>query len=251
MPSERTNQYDDNQDSYRTYWQGRAYEHDAEVSAVRTLLGQRRFADAVDVGGGYGRMVPVLQEFADRVTLMDASTKQLADAEEFLADRGQVTTRLMREGHLELDANSVDLVTMIRVMHHLPDPVPMFTEIARVLRPEGLAVIECANLAHAGNRLRYAVRGRGIPLTPVDRRSAANRERDSIPFVNHHPGVVVRQLASTGLLVQRSLSVSNLRSPALKRLLPPRVLLRIEEALQRPLAAVRFGPSIFFLAGRT
>ncbi|WSJ83437.1 class I SAM-dependent methyltransferase [Streptomyces sp. NBC_01304] len=249
MP-ERTNQYDENEQSYRTYWQDRSYEHEAEVAALRSLLGGLHCASAADIGGGYGRLVPVLREFADHVTLVDASRKQLADAEEFLAGQSGVAMRLMSAGRLDLDEASLDLITMIRVMHHLPDPAPALADIARVLKPGGIAVVESANLAHAANRVRYAVRRQRIPTEPVDIRSAANRARDSIPFVNHHPRTVAGQLAAAGLVVERTLSVSNLRSARLKRLIPHQTLVRAEGALQSPLARLSFGPSIFFLARR-
>lgn len=96
--AQRTNQYDDNPQSYRTYWEGRGYEHDAEVAALRRLLEGRHFGHAADVGGGFGRLVPVLREFADRVTLVDASRKQLDDAEEFLKGLAGVSMRLMSAG---------------------------------------------------------------------------------------------------------------------------------------------------------
>jgi hypothetical protein len=42
--------------------------------------------------------------------------------------------------------------------------------------------------------------------------------------------------------------VSNLRHPALDRVLPERVIQAAEYALQAVLAPVYFGPSLFFLA---
>ena len=52
--AQRTNQYDDNPQSYRTYWVSRGYEHDAEVAALRRLLEGRHFGHAADVGGYAG-----------------------------------------------------------------------------------------------------------------------------------------------------------------------------------------------------
>src|SRR5215472_3441831 len=73
----RTDIYNDPAFNYAHYWQGRDYEHRAEVMALRRLLRGHRFSHAVDVGGGYGRLSVVLSEFADKVTLVDPSAQQL------------------------------------------------------------------------------------------------------------------------------------------------------------------------------
>ena len=65
--------------------------------------------------------------------------------------------------------------------------------------------------------------------------------------MNHNPETVIKQLAHAGLKVDRILSVSNLRSPALKKIVPGRVMLAIEGILQPTLASSYFGPSVFFL----
>ena len=91
-----------------------------------------------------------------------------------------------------------------------------------------------------------------LPLKPVDIRSAVHRNRkDDIPFVNHNPKTVVRQLAHAGLRVERVLSVSNLRSPKLKKIVPLSIMLTVERWLQAPLAAMFFGPSVFFLVKKS
>jgi hypothetical protein len=43
------------------------------------------------------------------------------------------------------------------------------------------------------------------------------------------------------------LSVSNLRSPGLKKVVPRAVMVGLEKILQKPLASSHFGPSVFFL----
>ena len=52
---------------------------------------------------------------------------------------------------------------------------------------------------------------------------------------------------AAGLRIEATLSVSNLRSVRLKKLVPREVMLGAERVLQRPLASIYFGPSIFFL----
>ncbi len=244
-PNKRADQYNDPSHNYLHYWQGREYEHAAEEAALRRLLKGQHFRHAVDIGGGYGRLCVFLKRYADRVTLAEPSKQQLDIAKVFLKDHPEVEQLLMQADDLQFADGSVDLVTMIRVMHHLPDPSAEFAEVARVLADDGVFILEVANYAHARNRLRHFLRSKPLPEEPIDIRSKANRHDDEIPFVNHNPKTVIRQLAHAGLRVERVLSVSNLRSPTLKKVVPRTVMLSIEKILQPTLARTYFGPSVF------
>jgi SAM-dependent methyltransferase len=240
--------YNDAGFDYRDYWAGRVYEHQAEVIAIRRLLDGRRFGHAVDVGGGYGRLSVVLSEYADRVTLVDSSSQQLELAGIFLAGHHpRIDKRLMDAARLSFADESMDLVAMVRVLHHLPDPAAELAEISRILRPGGTAVIEVANIAHALNRLRHIARREPLPLTPIDIRSEEAKKRGGIPFVNHHPATIGSQFVAAGLQTERVLSVSNLRHRLVKKALPARAILAAERAAQARLARIQFGPSLFFL----
>lgn len=250
--SKKANQdkYNDPSFNYLHYWDERQYEHAAEEIAIRRLLHNRRFKNAVDIGGGYGRLCLLLEQFADKVTLAEPSQQQLDIAKDFLKDHPEVDQKLMQADDLAFKDGTVDLLTMIRVMHHLPDPSAEFNEIHRVLSASGYAIIEVANYAHFRNRVKHLVRGKRLPVKPVDIRSHENRDDSSIAFVNHNPTTVVRQLAHANLKVVGKLSVSNLRSPGLKKLLPRSVMLGAERVMQRTLANVHFGPSVFLLVRR-
>jgi ubiquinone/menaquinone biosynthesis C-methylase UbiE len=251
VSTKKADQYNDPKHNYLDYWQGRDYEHLAEVMAIRRLLNGKHFKQAVDVGGGYGRLSKVLAEYADDVTLTEPSSKQLDIAKDFLKSQPKIKRNLGQADSLDFKDDSVDLLIMIRVMHHLPDPGPELAEIARVLAPKnGLAIIEVANYAHARNRVKYLLRGKKLPLQPVDIRSAANKRNGEVAFVNHNPHTVMKQLDDAGLKVERILSVSNLRSPSLKKLVPRQVLLAVEGILQPTLAKTFFGPSVFFLLSK-
>ena len=243
----RADQYDDPKYNYLTYWNGRDYENAAEEMAIKRLLEGKHFRRAVDVGGGYGRLCVLLERYADKVTLAEPSQQQLDIAKDFLKDHPAVARKLMQANDLKFGDGSIDLVTMIRVMHHLPNPEAELAEISRILSDDGYAIIEVANYLHARNRLKHFLHGKKIPTEPVDIRSAANRRADEIAFVNHNPHTVIKQLAHAGLKVDRILSVSNLRSPGVKKVLPKSVMLAIEGILQPTLASSFFGPSVFFL----
>lgn len=243
----KADQYNDPNHNYLHYWDGRDYEHLSEVAAIKRLLKGKHFKHAVDIGGGYGRLCVELEKFADKVTLAEPSKQQLDIAKEFLKGHPNVDRKLVQADDMPFKDKSVDLFTMIRVMHHLPDPNPEFKEIKRVLSDDGWFILEVANYAHARNRLKHALKGQKLPIKPVDIRSEANKTKDEIPFVNHNPKTVIKQLAHNGMTVQKVLSVSNLRSPSLKKLVPRSLMLTLEKAMQTTLAKTYFGPSTFLL----
>ena len=243
----KADQYNDPSHNYLRYWDGRDYEHAAEEMALRRLLSGKHFKHAVDIGGGYGRLCVFLEKYSDKVTLAEPSQQQLDIAADYLKDHPEVDRKLMQADDLKFKDGSVDLFTMIRVMHHLPDPKAEFAEIARSLSDDGYAIIEVANYAHGRNRIKHILKGKKLPTEPVDIRSAEHRNKEEIAFVNHNPQTVIKQLAHAGLKVDRILSVSNLRSPGLKKIMPKKVMLAIEGILQPTLANSFFGPSVFFM----
>jgi SAM-dependent methyltransferase len=241
----KANQYDDPSYNYQDYWQGRDYEHAAEELAVKRLLRGKKFDNAVDVGGGYGRLSKFLTKFAKEVTLAEPSQQQLDIAKIYLKDSPKVHQKLLQAADLKFKDGSVDLVLVVRVLHHLPDPAPEFNEIARILKPGGTFLLEFANDAHFLNRIRYGIRGKSVPRTPVDIRSEQNKKAGEIAFVNHHPKVIIKKLQDAGFEVEATLSGSNLRSPTLKRLLGKKPMLAVEKVMQPLLAPLYFGPSVW------
>jgi len=245
--SKKADQYNDPTHNYLHYWEGRDYENAAEVLAIQRFLKGKHFKQAVDIGGGYGRLSVLLSEYADKVMLAEPSQQQLDIAKDFLKDYPQIDQKLMQADDLKFNDGTVDLIMMIRVMHHLPDPSAAFNEVSRALTKDGYYLLEIANYTHAQNRVKHALKLQKLPTKPVDIRSAENRNDNEIAFVNHNPKTVIKQLAHAGLKVEKTLSVSNLRSPALKKLVPRSMMLSLEKAMQPSLAKAYFGPSTFLL----
>ncbi len=245
--TKKADQYNDPSHNYLHYWEGRDYENAAEVIAIKRFLKGKHFKHAVDIGGGYGRLSVLLSEYADKVTLAEPSQQQLDIGEKFLKDYPQIDRQLMQADNLKFADKSVDLIMMIRVMHHIPDPSGEFGEIARALTDKGYFLLEIANYSHAQNRLKHALKFQKMPTRPVDIRSAENRKDGEIAFVNHNPKTVIKQLAHAGLKVEKTLSVSNLRSPALKKIVPKGLMIGLERVMQPTLARAYFGPSTFLL----
>ncbi len=242
----KANQYDDPNFNYVDYWNGRDYENAAEELALNMLLGKRVYEKAADVGGGFGRLAKLLRSYAKHVTVVEPSKQQRDRGKEITKSLTAVEFKDGQGDKLPFKDNELDLITMIRVMHHLPDPKPTFKELNRVLAPDGTLILEVANSLHFKSRIKAAMKLKSVSKEPVERRSEVNLNRESIAFVNHHPKVVNDQLEAAGFEVEKILSVSNLRSPRLKKVMPEKAMIRIERVLQPALAKFYFGPSIFF-----
>lgn len=245
--NKKADQYDNDNFNYLDYWTGRDYEHAAEEMAIKRLLRGKRFATAADIGGGYGRLCVLLKNYADKVTLVEPSKVQLGIAKKYLKDHPDIDQKLMQADDLKFKDGSLELITMIRVMHHLPNPVTELTEVYRVLSKDGIFILELANYAHIRNRIKHALKRKPLPVDPVDIRSAKNRREEEIAFVNHNPKTVIKQLDRVGFSVEKVLSVSNLRSQGLKKYVPRSVMLSLEKIMQPTLARTYFGPSVFFV----
>ncbi len=243
----RVNFYDDSKHDYRKFWVGREYEHESELIAIDSLLKNKHYSLAMDYGGGFGRVTPKLLEYADKVILVDPSEKQLNFARKKLKSKNVEFRKQETKDSVPADDNSIHLLIMIRVSHHLPDPTAVFKEINRVLKPGGEAIIEIANEAHFINRLRYLKKMKRVPSQPVPIGSVANGKKDDTPFVNHNPRTIAKILDNIGLVEVDKLSVSNLRQQFLKDHFSMKTLLFIEKHLQKSLSAIYFGPSLFLL----
>ncbi|MFJ1459657.1 class I SAM-dependent methyltransferase [Nocardia sp. N2S4-5] len=105
---------------------------------VRDLAAGLPPGAAVDAACGTGRVAAVLAECGHRVLGVDSSPEMLDYARKRLPDSD------FRLGDLErlpvADA-SVDVLTCSLALSHVPDPLPVMREFARVLRPGGHALI--------------------------------------------------------------------------------------------------------------
>lgn len=108
----------------------------------------------LDIGAGTGVVALGLHKRGRRVLGIDISVPMLRRAQGRLGGRV-----LAADGRcLPLGTSSVDHAVSVWVVHHLEDPVPLFTEVRRVLRPGGRYIV-CPN---------YRITG-GDPVGPIVR----------------------------------------------------------------------------------
>ena len=224
------------------FWAQRPYEDAADRAALRALL-PRRGRRVLDVGAGYGRLVDEYAGF-DEVVLLDASAVHVEAARKRHAGDRRVSVLEADASGIPLADATVDVVVCIRLLHHLEDPRPVLREIARVLRPGGVLVLEVANKRNAKAIARWLLRRQA--WSPFGPGPATYR-----PFHHDHsPGDIDRWLADVGLRVERRRTVSLFRARAVTRRVEAAVLVRLERPLQSLLAPLTPGPSLFVRARR-
>ena len=230
--------------AYRdVFWAGRHYEDRADRIAIRRLLpptGGR----IVEIGAGYGRLANEYRGYHE-IVLLDASEAHVEAARAQFADEPRISAVLGDAYHMPLEDGRFDTVVCVRVVHHLTDPGAVFREFARILRPDGVLVLEFANKRHLKAIAKYALRRQDWSphtLEPFEYRPL---------HFDRHPVEVRRLLRKSGFAVERQLTASLFRFPAVSRHVGPGWLAAIERPLQPLLGPFTPGPSVFLRARKT
>ena len=94
-----------------------------------------------DLGCGTGQVSASLAPFVARVIAVDASAAMLQAARKRLNGLDNVE---LRRGDLEalpIDNGQLDAATLMLVLHHVPEPERALADVARVLKPQGRAIV--------------------------------------------------------------------------------------------------------------
>src|SRR5258706_5551156 len=124
---------------YPVYWEGREYEHQAELIAIGDFLHKisHKFKKVVEIGGGYGRLVPSYMYRAEKIILTDPSSRLLSVARKNLHHKAEGKKIQFIQSKIEtivtkIPRKSADLVVMVRVLHHIRDIDEAFKTIKRI-----------------------------------------------------------------------------------------------------------------------
>jgi SAM-dependent methyltransferase len=230
--------------AYRAdFWgQGREYEDAVERVALQALLPPRG-RRLVEIGGGYGRLVPLYSGY-DEVILFDYALSQLQQGRELWGDAGPggrpryvyVAGDFYK---LPFARGLFDAVTIVRCLHHAADAAAVLQGVAHILAPGGTFVLEFANKRHLKAILRYLVRRQD--WSPFD--------REPVEFVklnyDFHPAWIRERLAEVELRVRKLRTVSHFRLDLLKRLVPTGLLVALDRLFQPTGALWQLTPSVF------
>jgi len=251
--------YDSSGYDYTKYWKARDYENAIEQRTLRRTL-PKHGRHILDVGGGFGRLTEIYYPRFDRSTIFDYSKNSLKQVQSTQKQKGWTNLNTVAGDlyHLPFADASFDCVIMIRVLHHLEQPRLAIAELARVLEPGGVLILEMANKIHLKATLKAWLTGHlrfRSDLAPVQRatinnqQSTINRKPETKQagiFYNFHPRYIQQLLESHHFVVEQKRSVSNLRLPLLKKIFPVLVLESLDTALQPFFTLIDGGPSIWF-----
>lgn len=230
-------------DYKKIFWEDadRKYEDMADRLAIRRLL-PREIDKFVDIAGGYGRLADEYIPRAKTAVLFDYSKTELEQAKDLYGDK--IQTKAGDIYNLPFKDNEFDALMMVRATHHFQDMSKVASELYRILKPGGIAVIEVANKRTLPKMLRYWTKKSTI--NPFSLEPANIKELNSDGFFNYHPQYIETIFNQAGFKIDEVLSVSNFRSAKLKKLFGTKNLITMEKAAQKILAPVRFAPSIYY-----
>lgn len=238
---------------YPAYWKGREYEHKAEVLALKGLLDKiPKIRTILEVGAGYGRLTPSYFYRAKRIILSDPSAKLLSLARETFKNKKNVSFIQSSIENLppKVRRKKIDLVIMVRVIHHIGCLEETFTKVNKILTKNGYFILEFANKKHFKATVKEFLKGNftfPLDIFPKELGSKRPKKEKCIAFRNYHPDEIKKKLEDTGFKIIDIRSVSNIRSTKFKKLFSTDLLLSLEKVLQKLLSKFNFGPSIFLL----
>jgi len=230
----------------QVFWgkdKNRAYENAADQLLLRNAI-RHPTTWIVDLGGGFGRLVPTLKRRSRKVLIVDASLDLLQEARASFGADPDVYYLRANIYHLPFKDLSVEAAVCTRVMHHIQNPDELFKELSRVVTTR--LYLEFPNKKHLLQQLRFYFRSDNS----IDVFSSRPEMRNqlflnfTLRFMRHH------LLATTTFSIERIFGASFLRQKHLKKL-PRWILLPIENVLQHATFLAEWAPSILLVLQKT
>lgn len=129
-----------------------------------SCLPKRRFGHVLGVGSAYGNELEPILEWVDRISILEPSDGFKNTA---LSGVPVSYVKPVASGDIPFDSASLDLITCLGVLHHIPNVSKLVNEFYRVLRPGGYALVR-EPIISMGDwrkpRTGLTKRERGIPL---------------------------------------------------------------------------------------
>ena len=216
---------------------GREYEDGVEEIALKRLL-PAHGEILLETGAGAGRNTSRYGGF-EHIVLLDYSMSQLQKAQQRLGKRNRYTYVAADIYRLPFTEGVFDAATMIRTLHHMADPALALREVRNSVKQDGIFILEYANKKNIKAIARYLLRKQEWnPFT-----------HEPVEFVklnyNFHPEAIRTWLEACDFSVERQLTVSHFRVGVLKRLIPNKLLIRLDSLAQLTGDWWQVTPSVF------
>jgi ubiquinone/menaquinone biosynthesis C-methylase UbiE len=190
----------DTTDIAATYDRGR--DHGPEVlnlwmKSVSSYVKDRKVKTILDLGCGTGRFTEALAVCFDaEVTGLDPSRKMLDQARAKLRDP-HVRYELGRAENIPLPDDSLDLIFISMVLHHLDDPAAAARECHRVLKPQATLFVRTGTRDHIPvyPYVGFFPETRPILETILSERSSIRELFEKAGFTTFAEDLVVQEIA--------------------------------------------------------
>lgn len=122
--------------------------NDSRLKAIINRIGDIRNKKVLEVGCGKGRISRIFKSMGADVYGIDLSEKLLQDAKTV---RPHYFVKASA-GQIPFKSGSFDVVVLLEVLEHIPQPTVVFEELSRVLKNDGLLIIVDRNKFSLNNR---------------------------------------------------------------------------------------------------
>lgn len=243
-PPERETISDYSRFDFASLWRGRENVTEVEREVVAEELEPVDRRRVLDIGTGFGRLLPTLTRLTSEIVATDFDAARLSEIPD-----PPPGVRLLRVAanvyHLPFVGGAFTCGTMVRVHHHLADPGAALREVARVLRAGSGFVVSYNPKPSAGTivlDLGRALRHPGAARPRTITFSAGTTRLDPAPFPVYisNRREFLRVAIDSGLRPRREIGTGFEEFRPL-RSLPPRWVVRVGNALaSAPMFPCRF-----------
>ena len=135
--------------------------HERTLQVIREHVAPEPDVQVLDIGAGRGALSHALQAAGYAVSACDLYPEdfQVADVECRRADA---------DAPLPYEDGRFDLVLAVELAEHIEDHVTLFSEVARVLKPNGTFLLTTPNILTLKSRVRFLFTGYFYGFPPLD-----------------------------------------------------------------------------------
>jgi len=188
---------------FASLWPGRDKVTTVERSILREAFAGSDSRRILEIGTGFGRLLPVLTEVGTEVVATDLDAERLAEVS-LPVDEGRLRRVAANLYHLPFVDAAFTGATMVRVYHHLLAPERALAELSRVLRSGSTAVVSYQPRPSVGTLVgdvqRALRRSGGRRMPPVTfARGSVILDVDPFPIRAAERGQFASEVLGSGL----------------------------------------------------